>query len=943
MVFDLLVNTPYVRIYFIYHNACYMYITHHFTTIKKRNNTDVPFEAEKIHRAITNAFRGIRKTHDGALCIEITNKVLTHLVELVVGRVPTVEEIQNMVERVLMDGEYVDVAKAYIIYRYEHEKIREKKQEEIIEKAGSGGLTVVKRDGSVVPFSLENIRRRFSYVIEKDETVIDIDGILAQIQREVFDGMTTVDVERTLIMVVRTMIEQDPAYSYVAARLVIAGVNKDILGAKVEMTDQALRDVFKVQIRKAVIDERLDPRLLVFDIDRLAKELDFSRDGQHNYLSAQTLSDRYITRNPETKKPYENIQMFWMRVAMGLALLEKDKTGKAIEFYHIMSQLLYVPSTPTLFHSGTNHAQMSSCYLTSVEDSLDHIFKSISDNAQLSKWSGGIGNDWTNLRGTGALIRGTGVESQGIIPFLKIANDTTMAINRSGRRRGATCAYLETWHWDIEDFLELRKNTGDERRRTPDMNTSNWIPDLFMKRIVSDGDWSLFSPDETPDLHHIYGKEFEEAYIAYEKKGEAGELKLYKKIKAKDLWKKMITMLFETGHPWITWKDPSNIRSPQDHVGVVHNSNLCTEITLNTSEDETAVCNLGSVNLERHVIDGRLDKEKVASTVRIGMRMLDNVVDLNFYPTKEAKNSNMRHRPIGLGVMGFQNALYKLGITFDSKESISFADTSMELISYHAILSSSQLAKERGSYKTFKGSKWDRNILPLDTLDLLEKERGEEITVSRDSVLDWTPVRESIAAYGMRNSNCMSVAPTATISNISVTSPTIEPMYKNIYVKSNQAGDFTVVNPYLIAELKEKQLWDSEMLNNLKFHDGSIASIAGIPQEIKDKYKEVFEIDMHWLITIAAHRGKWIDQSQSLNIYFRGTSGRELHDVYMHAWKSGLKTTYYLRTLGISQVEKSTVQTQNFGSTHLRQDTAKVANTDVKLCKIEDPDCEACQ
>ncbi|MBU0661242.1 ribonucleoside-diphosphate reductase subunit alpha [Patescibacteria group bacterium] len=927
--------------------------THTFTMIKKRNNDLVPFDLTKIHTAIVRAFGAVGINKDEQTLQEITDSIVTYVAELVKDRVPTVEEVQNMAERALMDRDYFEVAKAYIIYRYEHAKTREQKQVETIQKAVSGGLTVTKHDGSTELFSLDKIKRRLSFVVKGYEDIIHIDDILHQLQLEVYEGMSTADIERALVMVVRTMIERDPAYSYVAARLVIMQTNRALVGRTQVKDEQkmaeALRMSFKKNIMQAVADARLDPRMLVFDIDRLSKELDFSRDNAHDYLSTQTLTDRYFNRNPETKIPYENIQMFWMRVAMGLSLLEKNREERAIEFYHVMSERLYVPSTPTLFHSGTTHAQMSSCYLTTVEDSLDHIFKSISDNAQLSKWSGGIGNDWTNLRGTGALIQGTGVESQGIVPFLKIANDTTVAINRSGRRRGATCAYLETWHWDIEDFLELRKNTGDDRRRTHDMNTSNWIPDLFMKRVKEDGDWSLFSPDETPDLHHIFGKEFEERYVMYEQKGAAGELSLYKKIKAKDLWKKMLVMLFETGHPWITWKDPSNVRSPQDHVGVVHNSNLCTEITLNTSADETAVCNLGSLNIERFIVDGIFDKEKLAKVVRIAMRMLDNVVDLNFYPTKEAKQSNLRHRPVGLGVMGFQYALYKLGIRFDSEEAVKFADESMELVSYHAILGSSTLAEERGSYTSYKGSKWQRGMLPFDTLDLLEEERGVKIPVSRSSSMDWAPVRESIKKYGMRNSNCMAVAPTATISNISVTSPTIEPIYKNIFVKSNQAGDFTIVNSFLVDTLKKKGLWDAEMLNQLKYQDGSIAQIAGIDQEVKDMYKEVFEIDMRWLIKIAAHRAKWIDQSQSLNMYFRGTSGKELHDVYTYAWEMGLKTTYYLRTLGISQVEKSTVQTQNFGSTHLRQETAKVANTtvapkaEVKLCKIEDPDCEACQ
>jgi ribonucleoside-diphosphate reductase alpha chain len=610
--------------------------------------------------------------------------------------------------------------------------------------------------------------------------------------------------------------------------------------------------------------------------------------------------------------------MFWMRVAMGVALQESDKEARAVEFYRIISTLHFVPSSPTLFHSGTIHSQLSSCYLTTIEDDLSHIFKSIGDNAQMSKWAGGVANDWSKLRGTGALIKNTGVESQGVIPFLKIANDTTVAINRSGRRRGATCAYLETWHWDIEDFLELRKNTGDDRRRTHDMNTANWVPDLFIQRVKEGGMWSLFSPDETPDLHELYGEEFKKRYEQYEQRGLAGGLKLFRQIPAKDLWKKMLTMLFETGHPWITFKDPSNIRSPQDHTGVVHSSNLCTEITLNTSKEETAVCNLGSINLARHVRKGELDIEKIKYTVSIAMRMLDNVIDLNFYPTIEGRNSNLKHRPVGLGVMGFQDALYQMNINFDSEQMVQLADYSQEVISYYAILASTQLAKERGAYASFRGSKWDRGILPLDTIALLERERGTEIPVSREAKLDWSVVREAIKEYGMRNSNTMAIAPTATISNISGAIPSIEPIYKNIYVKSNISGDFVVVNHYLVKELKERGLWNDDMLTKLKFYDGRLTEIPEIPQDIKDKYKEVFEIDARWLIKAAAHRGKWIDQSQSLNIFYAGTSGKEISDIYLYAWDMGIKTTYYLRTLAVSQVEKSTVNTAEMGSTHIR-------------------------
>jgi ribonucleoside-diphosphate reductase alpha chain len=745
--------------------------------------------------------------------------------------------------------------------------------------------------------------------------------VMNQLRLEVYEDIKASEIERALIMVLRSFIEKDPAYSIVAARALSNKLYKEVIGADVidfSRLDEQLREAFIRGINKGVAARRLDPRMLTFNLEYVASELVTERDGLLSYLAVQTLNDRYFTRIPETKELLETPQMFWMRVAMGLALDEKNKEAKAVEFYRITSTLHFVPSSPTLFNSGMIHSQLSSCYLTTIDDDLDHIFKSLGDNAQLSKWSGGLGNDWTPLRGTGALIKRNGIESQGVIPFLKIANDVTVAISRSGRKRGATCAYLESWHYDIEDFLELRKNTGDERRRTHDMNTANWIPDLFMQRVKEDGMWSLFSPDEVPELHDLYGRDFNRAYEKYEAKGLAGELRLFKQMKARDLWKKMLTMLFETGHPWINFKDPSNIRSPQDHVGVVHSSNLCTEITLNTSREETAVCNLGSVNLARHIRQGKLDVEKVQYTVTTAMRMLDNVIDLNFYPTKEAQNSNMKHRPVGLGIMGFHDALYQQNINFDSEEMVDFADYSMEVISYYAILGSSMLAKERGAYSTFRGSKWDRGIFPVDTIALLEEQRGTEIPVPRTSRLDWTAVREHVAMYGMRNSNTMAIAPTATISNISGAIPSIEPIYKNIYVKANISGDFVVINHYLVEDLKALGLWNEDMIAQLKFNDGRIGEIPGIPQNLKDKYKEVFEIDPKWLIKAAAYRGKWIDQSQSLNVFYGGKSGKDINDIYIYAWEMGVKTTYYLRTMAASQVEKSTVNTAQFGQTHNR-------------------------
>ncbi len=973
-----------------------------FTQIKKRDGSVVSFETEKIILAIERAFVTIRGGIQETLLDDMVEKVIMILEKRFDSSMPSVEDVQNVVESVLMEGEYFDVAKHYIIYRYEHTKKRVAKQKEAVKKIEEGGLYIIKRSGKKELFSVEKIKKTLSTYCKGYEEVVDIDILANQCRQEVFEDIATKEIDRVIVMVLRSFIEHDPAYGYAASRALLFPLYKDIIGEGYDASryEEQLRVAFVKNIYKAVGTGRLDPRVLTFDLDSLAAELDFSRDFFHTYLSTQTLIDRYFLKNPETGEVYETPQFFWMRVAIGLSLKEKNPIKTTKDFYEVMSKLAYLPSTPTLFHAATAHPQMSSCYLTTVEDSLDHIFKCIGDNAQLSKWSGGIGNDWTNLRGTGALIRGTGVPSQGVVPFLKIANDTTAAINRSGRRRGATCAYMEVWHWDIEDFLELRKNTGDERRRTHDMNTAAWVPDLFIKRLKADGDWTLFSPDETPDLHHLYGGDFEARYEVYEKKAEDGEMVLYKTIKAKDLWKKMITMLFETGHPWITFKDPCNVRSPQDHVGVVHSSNLCTEITLNTSSAETAVCNLGSINIARHITGGVLDVEKVKKTVRTAMRMLDNVIDLNFYPTKEAEYSNTRNRPVGIGMMGFQDALYQLGINFDSEEGIEFADKSMEVVSYYAIESSSALAAERGVYETYRGSKWDRGIFPVDTIALLEKERGLPISVDVSSTMDWSSLKDRVKKQGIRNSNCMAIAPTATISNIAGCTPTIEPIYKNIFVKANQAGDFTVVNPYLVAELKGLKLWDTEMLGKLKYNDGSIAKINEIPEEIKQRYKEVFEIGSEWIIRAAARRGKWIDQSQSLNIFYNGKSGGELSNIYLRAWDMGLKTTYYLRSLGVSQVEKSTVKIAEHGVTHTRdvvgakteaskktgvlslngtaKDMSKLRNTtqnpntqtlsaggamnalispkiapkirtvvpqqaEPRLCKIEDPECEACE
>jgi len=968
------------------------------TQIKKRDGRIVEFDSEKISKVIQKAFIAVRGGIEEEKLYGLTKKIVGDIEKFFPERIPSVENAQDLVEKTLMEEGFYDVVKSYILYRYEHAKIREEEKRDILEKIESSDLIVIKGDGTKENFAPDKLKNSVFKALAEYEKKIDLEALLLATRESMHDQISTKDIARSVVFTARSFIEQDPIWSRAAAKLLLHVIYKEVIDARpLDFSDLSryYREAFVKNIKKGVEQGRFDRRLLGLDLERLSFALKPERDSMFQYLGLQTLYDRYFTSDLEAKKVLETPQAFWMRVAMGLALGEKEAPEEWAErFYEVTSTLRFVPSTPTLFHSGTVKPQLSSCYLNTVQDSLEDIFKTFGDNAQLSKWSGGIGTDWTNIRGTGALIKGTGVESQGVIPFLKIANDTTAAINRSGRRRGATCVYLETWHIDIEDFLELRKNTGDDHRRTHDMDTANWIPDIFMRRVLEDGDWTLLSPDEAPDLHHIFGKKFDEAYEKYEKMAREGKINLYKNIKARDLWRKMLTMLFETGHPWVTWKDPSNIRSPQDHAGVIHNSNLCTEITLNTSKEETAVCNLGSVNLSWHVIEKRLDQELIRDTVSTAMRMLDNVVDICYYPTGEAKNSNMKHRPVGLGIMGFQDALYMLDINFDSEAACDFADRSMEMVSYYAILTSAELARERGPYLTYKGSKWDRGILPQDTIELLENERGLKIDVPRTERLDWSIVREAIRRNGMRNSNCLAIAPTATISNISGTSSCIEPIYKNLYVKANQSGDFTIINPYLVEDLKKLNLWDYEMLGKIKYYDGSIAEINEIPRWLKEKYKEAFEINPRWLIKAAAYRGRWIDQSQSLNIFYRGSSGKEIADIYVYAWEMGLKTTYYLRTLGASQVEKSTLDAGKFGATHRREENFSEAMGPVmqlkhalgvaeevpteaptqspvmvqieetqqkvqvvlaksqdglsaqagpKLCRIDDPNCEACQ
>jgi ribonucleoside-diphosphate reductase alpha chain len=820
------------------------------------------------------------------------------------------------------------------------------------------------KDGVSQSYSLLDIRQMLISSTKGFEADISIEKILYQVKKNLFDGMTISELENVLILSTVQFIELDNAYSFISARLLLRNLHHEIIGFWPENIQAAdYKKSFISGIQLGVSADKFDKRMADFDLDYLAQSIDPSRDNLLQYLGLKTLHSRYFKRHEG--KHFEMPQSFWMRVAMGLALLETDKNQKAIEFYDVISQFLFVPSTPTLLHAGLKRAQLSSCFLSYIGDDLNHIFKSIGDNAQMSKWSGGVANDWTALRATGAMIKSIDVASQGTIPFMKVANDTTAAINRSGSRRGAVVAYMETWHYDFEEFLDLRRNTGDDRRRTHDMNTAAWIPDLFMKRVLNDQDWTLFSPDETPELHEIYGKQFDAKYEEYEQKARDGEIRLFKVISAKSLWRKHLTRLFETGHPWPTFKDSCNIRSPQDHVGVIHSSNLCTEITLNTSREETAVCNIGSVNLSQFVQNGAINESLLEKTVSVAMRMLDNVIDITFYPIKEGQVSNFRHRPVGIGMMGLQDALYKLDAAFQSEKGLEFSDQFTESISYYAIMASSMIAKERGAYSSYKGSKWDRGILPMDTIDLLEKDRGIAIPRFGKVKKDWSVVRDQIKKHGMRNSNTMAIAPTATISNISGCFPCIEPIYKNLYAKANSSGDFTVANSFLVDDLKKLGLWNEDMRDQLKFYDGSVQQIATIPDNLKEKYKTSFEIDPMWMIKMSASRGKWIDQSQSHNVFAHGTSGKLLNDIYMYAWECGLKTMYYLRSLGASQVEKSTLDAEKYGFTQKRNNEKSVVSeekvvnvqanstdpistgleleVDGKACSLENPDCESCQ
>ena len=817
-------------------------------------------------------------------------------------------------------------------------------------------------------FDTSDVRNIVMQAARGYEQDIDIDKIVHAACKSLFNGITMAEFNHVIVLATVPFSELDQAYSFVAARLLNDAIYYEVTHQVVYKQDQnydaGYKQAFVAGIHKGIQHNIFGTDLADYDLAYLADHLVIERDDLFGYLGLKTLHSGYLQKFDNVR--FELPQAFWMRVAMGLAIKEEHKEQKAVEFYNVLSKMLFVSSTPTLLHAGQKKAQLSSCYLTFVDDDLHHIFKCIGDNAQMSKWSGGVANDWTALRATGAMVSSINTCSQGVIPFLNVANSTTASINRSGSRRGAVCAYLECWHYDFEDFLDLRRNTGDDRRRTHDMNTAAWIPDLFMKRVEQDGQWTLFSPEETPDLHEIYGKKFEERYVIYEKMADEGKINLFKKLPAKELWRKLLTRLFETGHPWPTFKDACNVRSPQDHAGVIHSSNLCTEITLNTSREETAVCNIGSLNLSKFIKNGKIDEPLLAQTISTTMRMLDNVIDINFYPTIEGQVANQRHRPVGLGVMGLQDALFQLRMPFESQQAMETSDLLLEMVSYYAILSSSKLAKERGSYSSFKGSKWDRNLFPIDTIALLAQERQMPIEIIGRETMNWSVVRDHVQKYGMRNSNTMAIAPTATISNISGCFPCIEPIYKNLYAKSNSSGEFTVLNNYLIDDLKKLNLWNESMRDRMKYYDGSIEHIEEIPLEIRNLYKTAFEIDPIWMVRMTAARGKWIDQSQSHNVFMQGVSGKKLHDIYMAGWKLGLKTFYYLRTLGASQIEKSTLDARKFGFTQMREykeDTVAQAVQNVpaqenvatndhvleleeiakKSCSLIDPSCDSCQ
>jgi ribonucleoside-diphosphate reductase alpha chain len=916
----------------------------------RRNGSVVQFEPVKIALALTKAFVAVKGPH-GETSASLHDKV-AHLTEQAVaalirrkpdgGAIP-IEDIQDQVELALMRAGEQEVARGYVLYREARAQKRARRK-----ALAKVQINVVRPDGSKSPLDVDALHATIESASHGLKGV-DVDAILRETLKNIYDGVPQDEVNKSTILASRALIEKDPAYDYVTARLLLNNMRLEILGESVAHSEmpQRYRVYFPAYVKKGIAAELLNDALADFDLARLGDALKAERDEKFGYLGLQTLYDRYFLHIEGAR--IEMPQAFFMRVAMGLALEEKgDREARAIEFYEVLSSFDFMSSTPTLFNAGTRHSQLSSCYLTTISDDLEGIYDGIKENALLSKYAGGLGNDWTQVRALGSHIKGTNGKSQGVVPFLKVVNDTAVAVNQGGKRKGAVAAYLETWHADIEEFLDLRKNTGDDRRRTHDMNTANWIPDLFMKRVMAAGDWSLFSPSETPDLHDLYGAAFDKRYAEYEAKGARGELKVFKQLPAATLWRKMLSMLFETGHPWVTFKDPCNIRSPQQHVGVVHSSNLCTEITLNTNEQEIAVCNLGSVNLAAHMTaKGQLDVTKLQRTIRIAMRMLDNVIDINFYPVEKARNSNLKHRPVGMGIMGFQDALHIKRVPYASEDAVFFADESMELVAYFAYLASTELAQERGRYPSYEGSLWDRGILPHDSIDLLAAERGGYLEVDRSFRLDWDTVRARVKQYGMRNSNCLAIAPTATIANIVGVSASIEPTYQNLFVKSNLSGEFTVINEHLVRDLKAAGLWDDLMVADLKYFDGSLAKIDRIPANLKALYATAFDTDPKWLVEAASRRQKWIDQAQSLNIYMAGASGKRLDELYKLAWLRGLKTTYYLRTLAASSAEKSTGNGGELNAVPSASAAASVAQeppaSEVKFCAIDNPECEACQ
>jgi ribonucleoside-diphosphate reductase alpha chain len=919
--------------------------------ILRRDGRPASFDPGKISRAMTKAFLAVEGA--SAAASHRIHEVVDELTEQVVAALTRhgtqtlhIEDIQDQVELALMRNGHHKVARAYVLYREDRKRERAAAAQAAVQVPAAPVLHVRGADGTLRPLDEAALA---ALVGEACAGLSDVtpEPVLTETRRNLYDGISEEELAQAPILAARTLIEQEPNYTYVSARLLLAVARREathfVQGRAAQSQAEmaaAYPEYFLAYVAKGVEVQLLNPELARFDLKRLGAALKPERDLQFQYLGFQTLYDRYLLHSDGTR--FEMPQAFFMRVAMGLALNEIDREERAIEFYNLLSSFDFMCSTPTLFNSGTRHSQLSSCFLTSIPDDLDGIFAAIKDNAMLSKFSGGIGNSWTRVRGLGAHIRGTNGQSQGLVPFLKVANDTAIAVNQGGKRKGAVCAYLESWHIDIEEFLDLRKNTGDDRRRTHDMNTANWVPDLFMQRVEQDGEWTLFSPDETPDLHDLYGIAFKEAYERYEAKARAGEIKVHKTVRAVDLWRRMLTMLFETGHPWMTFKDPCNLRSPQRHAGVVHSSNLCTEITLNTSDSEVAVCNLGSINLGQHVTEKGLDRERLARTIRTAMRMLDNVIDVNFYTIPQARRSNLRHRPIGMGLMGFQDALHALRLPLASEEAVRFADESMEVISYHAIEASVELAAERGAYGSFEGSLWSQGILPVDSIRFVAEARGEALDQS--ATLDWEGLRERVKTVGMRNSNTMAIAPTATISNIVGATQSIEPTFRNLYVKANMSGDFTVVNPALVRDLKARGLWDQVMVSDLKYYDGSLGPIDRIPDDLKALYATAFEVDPSWLVEAAARRQKWIDQAQSLNLYLANPNGRKLDQLYRLAWKRGLKTTYYLRTQSATHVEKSTLRKSDGKLNAVKLEPMPApAPAAPQVCSLDDPTCEACQ